>query len=292
MTTLRQFDPLIIRDYITDVFLFGPHGHTYYEMIYIFKGKGTHLLNHNLMDYHAGELFLISPEDHHHFEVKISTRFIVIKFTEDYFNISAENGLQRKLIPLDIMRLQALKEVKLNFDSLSASALQKTILAIAACKDNINVATSQFVYYQLLSVFGLIRDSAIPSNNLLNRHKMDKQQLIAYIHENIYDPKKCRITHLAPLFNISVSYFGDHFKRKFGISLRGYVNQYRIKLIENRISSGTLSMKQIAAEFGFSDESHFSNYFKSQAKLSPAAYKKGSWQEKTIHVGDEDHSKL
>src|SRR5581483_3373358 len=105
---------------------------------------------------------------------------------------------------------------------------------------------------------------------------MDKQQMLAYIHEHIYDPEKCKIKNVSRHFNISASYFGDFFKRNFAISYRDYIHQYRTSLIEKRILSGKLSMKQISQEFGFSDESHFSNYFKKRTSRRPVSYKKGS----------------
>jgi AraC-like DNA-binding protein len=274
MNTFRQFDPLVVKDYVTDVFLFAPHGHTYYELVYIFKGNGNHLLNNNQVSYHAGDLFLISPDDYHHFEVKQSTRFIVIKFTEDYFNTSGLRGKGMDSMPQVVMRMQALKETKLVFNAPSALSLKSTVLNIASYKDFNNIGSSSHVYFQLLSVFGLIQEVLVTPNNLMSIGKRDNQQLISYLHQYIYDPEKCKIRNIAHHFNISATYFGDYFKKIYGISYRDYLNQYRIKLIEKRIESGSLNMKQIAEEFGFSDESHFSNYFKKQRKLRPVNFKR------------------
>ncbi|WP_256010270.1 helix-turn-helix domain-containing protein [Desertivirga xinjiangensis] len=103
--------------------------------------------------------------------------------------------------------------------------------------------------------------------------KPGKQEILDYIHQNIYDPQKCQIGNIARKFNTAASYFSDYFKRNFDISYRAYLDQYWIGLIESRIKSGRLNMKQIAAEFGFSDESHFSNYFKKHRKVRPTAFK-------------------
>lgn len=271
MSTFRQFEPLIINDYVTDIYLYPPHGHTYYELIYIFKGKGIHLLNNNQMDYRSGDLFLMSPDDHHHFEVKQPTRFVVIKFTNEYFN---------NLTTIDvkaIMQMQTLKETKMAFNPQLSLSLKNTIQNISSYKEHKNVASLSHVYFQLLSVFGLIRDVIIRTNSL--KKNAEKEQLITYIHQHIYDPQKCLIKNIARHFNISATYFGDYFKRSFDISYRDYVKEYRTSLIEKRIESGRLNMKQIAEEFGFSDESHFSNYFLKQRKLRPGAYKKKDYEQ-------------
>jgi len=100
---------------------------------------------------------------------------------------------------------------------------------------------------------------------------IDNDQIISYIHQNIYNPKLVQIKTIANHFNISQSYFGAYFKRNFSMSYRDYSNKLRVQLIEKRILNKQLSMKQIAYEFGFTDESHLSNYFKKQRNMKPSA---------------------
>jgi AraC-like DNA-binding protein len=276
MRTMRQFDPLIIENYVTDVFLYAPHGHTYYELIYILKGNGVHILNNNRMTYKAGDLFLMSPADRHHFTVRQRTQFVVIKFTDAYFGKNPETptGSGVEVSPQIIMQLQSLKETKLEFKGRQKISLRHTIENIIAYKHYKNLGSLPYVYFQILSVFALIKDVLSPLDETIIIGKADRQQLISYIHQHIYDPNKCQIKHIAKYFNISTTYFGDYFKRNFGISYREYINHYRTNLIQKRIQGHQMSMKEIAAEFGFSDESHFSNYFHKQCKLRPAEYRK------------------
>lgn len=275
MTTLRQFAPLIILDYITDVFRYANHGHTYYELIYLNKGKGIHFMNNIQIPYQPGDLFLLSPGDRHHFDIEEATQFTVIKFTDAYFGNHIDQKKNNSLvIPQVIMQMQSFKEFTLQFTGEHQLALQRTISTIAAFKDFKNVERLSHVYFQLLSIFGLIKDVLASSYPLIRSGKMDKQKLIAYIHQNIYDPKKFKIKAIAVHFGISASYFGDYFKRNFGASYRDYLNQYRIHLIKLRIEGNQLNMKEIAQEFGFSDESHFSNYVNKHLQMRPAAYRK------------------
>ncbi|WP_205780617.1 helix-turn-helix domain-containing protein, partial [Mucilaginibacter limnophilus] len=142
----------------------------------------------------------------------------------------------------------------------AAKSLKTAMQAITDYKDSTDLSTSGFVYFQILSVFGLIQQSLRTFSGIYVISGLDKQQLLNYIHQNIYDPQKCRIDVIASCFNISPTYFGAYFKRNFGVSYRNYFHQYRWSLIEKRLKSGKLNNKQIAVEFCFSDESHFSNY--------------------------------
>jgi quercetin dioxygenase-like cupin family protein len=86
MKRLQQYDSLVIHDLEEEKFHLPTHAHTYYEIIYVFKGSGVHLINNNRFRYVPGDLFLLSPEDTHHFDIAERSRFIFIKFTDSYFS--------------------------------------------------------------------------------------------------------------------------------------------------------------------------------------------------------------
>jgi len=275
MGRFTQFDALVIKDFEEEVFHLPAHGHTYYELIYIYKGTGFHLINNSAVPYKEGSLFMISPEDEHQFEITKSTRFIIMKFTDVYFDTKGHHPYSKnfEVIPEEIMRLKLLKEVKLEFGKPYRTLLHQTIKNIILYNGFKNAGFSPFIQQQLLSIFGLIKEVMMTADH--SDHQVpNREAIISFIHQNIYYPKSYSIKNIAGHFNIANSYFSDYFKRNFGISYRDYINQYRVKLIENRINAGQMSLKQIAAEFGFTDESHLSNYFKTHHLLRPRDYRK------------------
>jgi len=273
MKKLNQFDTLVIDEFEEDQYHLPTHSHTYYEIIYIIKGSGIHQLNNNLLPYKSGDLFVISTEDEHYFDIKKRTRFFFIKFTDTYFNSNRKLTCDEFLLntPENIMRDKSLKENVLKLDATNASILKNTIDNIRTYNCKANISTSPLVFYQILSVFGLIKESLQQQNIKITGSGIDNDQIISYIHQNIYNPKLVQIKTIANHFNISQSYFGAYFKRNFSMSYRDYSNKLRVQLIEKRILNKQLSMKQIAYEFGFTDESHLSNYFKKQRNMKPSA---------------------
>lgn len=273
----KQFEPLVVHDFEETVFHLPVHSHTYYEIIYIYHGAGMHLLNNNRIPYQAGDLFVISPEDEHRFEIEESTRYVFIKFTDSYFG--GKNHLAPifflNTAPEKIMRLKLLKEINLPIDGPGKAILRNTIENILVYSSSIkNLAASPLVYYQLLSIFGLIKEAVSKLNARLDTDHPAKEQITAYIHQHIYNPHFIHVKNIAAHFNISASYFSTYFKRNFQVSYRHYVNHYRTQLIEQRITSGKVSMKQIADEFGFTDGSHLSHYFKQRKSVRPGQWKK------------------
>jgi len=276
MKKLNQFDTLVIDEFEEDKYHLPRHSHTYYEIIYIIKGSGIHQLNKNLLPYQAGDLFVLSTDDEHYFDIKKTTRFFFIKFTDTYFNSNKKLACDEFLLntPENFMRDKSLKENVLKLDKTCASILKNTIDNIRSYNSKANISTSPIVFHQILSIFGLIKESLQQQNIKITGSGIDNDQIISYIHQNIYKPKLVQIKNIAAHFNISQSYFGTYFKRNFAISYREYCNKLRTQLIEKRILNKQLSMKQIAYEFGFTDESHLSNYFKKQRNLKPSEVKR------------------
>ncbi|MCD0467025.1 AraC family ligand binding domain-containing protein [Flavobacterium sp. ENC] len=71
--------------------------HNFFELVFIRSGTGKHYLNESECDYHAGQLFLITPEDTHHFTVEKETEFFFLRFNNihiEHNNFSRHN-LQR-----------------------------------------------------------------------------------------------------------------------------------------------------------------------------------------------------
>lgn len=275
MRKLNQFETLVIDEFEEEKFHLPTHGHTYYEIIYIIKGNGIHHLNSNLIPYKPGDLFVISPEDEHYFDIKKSTRFVFIKFTDSYFNSKKNLSTDDCLLnaPEVIMKNKLLKESALLLDEPCKTILKNTIENITAYNCRKDVSTSPIVFYQILSIFGLLKEAMRNLNISWKGSRLDNELLISYIHQNIYTPKLVQIKAISEHFNIAETYFSAYFKRSFSMTYREYINRLRTQLIEKRIANKQLTFKQIAYEFGFTDESHLSNYFKKRMKVNPSQYK-------------------
>lgn len=276
MPKLNQFETLLIDEFEEEKFHLPVHSHTYYEIIYIKKGCGIHHLNNNLLSYKAGDLFVISPDDEHYFDIKKSTRFVFIKFTDNYFNSNKKLSCDEFLLntPENFMRDKLLKETVLKLDDPCRTILKNTIENITAYNCKIDVSNSAIVFYQILSIFGLIKETMRSQNLHMNGNYIDNEQITSYIHQNIYNPKLVQIKAISEHFNIAQTYFSAYFKRSFSITYRDYINNLRLKLIEKRISNNQMPIKQIAYEFGFTGESHLSNYFKKRKNINPSEFKK------------------
>lgn len=275
MLKFKQFDALKIEELNENDFALQTHNQNYYELAFVYTGSGTHLLNKTNTSYQSNDLFIISQEDTHSFIPKTSTRIIVIKFTEAYFQNKLYKTFQGNMdiTPESILNNKSLKETKLEFDAHIKTILRKNIDSILLYrKNNKNIISSPIIFCQILSVFGIINETMDKMFQNSEDNIYGKEKITAYIHQHIYEPEKIKVDYISKYFNISPTYFSSYFKRRFDISFREYINQYRLVLIEKRLKSRRFSIKEIADEFGFNDESHFSHFFKNQRGVSPTTY--------------------
>src|SRR5882762_7310642 len=78
------FEPYEIEYKELDECPMGAHKNTFFELVYIVKGAGTHFVDGNTFEYHEGTLFLLLPQHVHSFGVKELTSFLFIRFNDIY----------------------------------------------------------------------------------------------------------------------------------------------------------------------------------------------------------------
>lgn len=275
MKKCNLFESLTIIDIEEKEYSCEMHAQNHFELIYIHKGKGTHIYNNIHIAYERGDLFLLAPDDRHYFEVIELTRFTYIKFTSSYFEAHKHltNDDFHIVSPIEIMKMQWLKEEKITVEEPFKTVLKNTIDSITFYNELENITHSPIVFYQILSIFGMIKEQLNKRNITLNKSIASNGHIATYIHEQIYNRENIAIKVIAEHFNISPLYFSSYFKQNFGINYRDYLDEHILKLVKKRLSTGGYKLKEIAHEFGFTDTSHLSKFFKKHESINPSEYR-------------------
>ena len=249
------------------------HKNTFFEMIFVLEGKGIQIINNHKLPYSCDKLFLIFPQDTHGFEVKATSKFFIIRFNQSYLKTQTKEWIQK------------LEYIFNNHNHLPGCIL-KTIsdkpliraLIEALIREHINQQPQQQeVVKQLINTIITIaaRNIALmPSLSDPHRKSESAVQLIYYIHQNIYEPKKLKAEEISKYFNVSPTYIGEYFKTQTGQSLQEYVMEYKLKLIETRLRYTDMQINEIVYELGFTDASHLNRLFKKSRGISPGEYRK------------------
>ncbi|WP_261640180.1 helix-turn-helix domain-containing protein [Erwinia mallotivora] len=81
-------------------------------------------------------------------------------------------------------------------------------------------------------------------------------------------------SELARSLHCNVDYLGRIFRRTFGLTLTGALQQQRITAAEKMLLTDACSLSEVAAGCGFSDVSYFRRVFRQLRGMTPAAWRK------------------
>lgn len=260
MKRYKQFQPLVISAFEASEWPHAVHQHNHYELIYIGHGTGSHQIGGNSIAYKDGDIFLIGPDDEHSFDIAAPTRFVFIKFMDVYIhqvNAGSAYGLQQ----LEYL----IKSRETHFSGFRLTDTDRStvaaIIQVILCLKQDMLYNEQLIWLQVLALAALLQRN-MPELKPATGRSRDMQAVFCYIHKHIYTPAKLRSSVIASHFHTTTDYIGPYFKRNAGITLRDYIADYRRSLIRQRVDAGNYSLKQIAAEFGLTDESHVSKVLK------------------------------
>ena len=80
------------------------------------------------------------------------------------------------------------------------------------------------------------------------------------------------IAAIAEHLRVSEGHLSHVFKKQTGMTVTGYLTQYRIQAAMRLLASGRVKVYEAAAAVGYKDVTYFSSTFKKQTGLSPSEY--------------------
>ena len=107
------------------------------------------------------------------------------------------------------------------------------------------------------------------------RHSDSIFKAIGYMNRNY--SKKLTLEEVAASSGYSATYFSRIFKEDTGISFSEYLGVIRVEKGKKLLSSTNMTIAEIGAAVGFSDQSHFSRTFKKVTEITPDHYRKNAF---------------
>ena len=112
----------------------------------------------------------------------------------------------------------------------------------------------------------------LESKKLLSPHKdVVFEQLLFEIRKR--PDKFWDIDSMAEFCNLSKTQFNRIFKMKNGMTPKNYIDNFKMNIAAEKLSSSKKTIKEISEELGYLDQFHFSRRFKQLKEYSPQNYR-------------------
>lgn len=257
------------------------HSHNYFELIYVVKGKGKHIINKNHYDFSEGDLFLLTPEDIHNFTVLETTTFCIIDFTDSFFSENPEKKSGKADLSRFFKELEYVFHNHHNIHGNIVAGNDKMIYEVLInqlLNEEDNDRQYKFIIVQnivflLLHLVARNIQENIIAHSKLKDPKNKIYEIITYIQQNIYEKDLIKLKLLADNFNKTPDHLNRYFKRETGKTIKSYINGYKIELVKTRLKYSNLSISEIADELNFTDGSHLNKIFKKAYGKTAYQYK-------------------
>ncbi len=274
-STINDFAIYKLRDFINEnKGLVFPHRHSFYQVLYITEGNGTHVIDFNKYVAEPGNMFFLAPGQIHEWIFEDNINGILINFSENFFSSFLANRYYIKDFTFFIGN-GSHSLVKVNEDEVFVNQLLSNISEEYCLTDNSHL---DIIRLQLLHLFNVINrkisnpvDAYFGQNYAIQLRNFEKKI------EDFYLTKRLPKEYAAMLF-ITPNHLNAICKKIKGVSA-GRLIRNRVLLEAKRLLvNSDKNIGEISIMLNFENNSYFSRFFKQYEGITPEEFKKSNNQ--------------
>lgn len=280
---LSEKKAIVFEHYADKYFYPHLHRHEEYQLMWVIKGEGTLIANHNMLPFKSNDVFMIGPNQPH-----------VFKSEEHYFkNKSGQHNIRGLALFFDpkgtlspIFKMPTLEKENLFLNKSRGGfkvpePMNHTLVAKLIEVEKTKGAQRLSYFFSLLHFLYQNKGEFQPLSGDFTEEidSEDKgrriQLLYDYILHNYYRPLS--LEEVADHANLTVPAFCRYFKKHTGKTFVTFLNELRIHEACKKLTSKEGKAHQIvdiAYECGFNSITNFNRVFKAVMEESPSSYKK------------------
>ena len=248
------------------------HRHDAWELYCVLQGNGTRMAGDTLLPFVEGDVALIPPSMHHHWDYNPASadeegciRYLMVAFSHSFVEhcIAVFPELRNRLADV-IFPAEALK-----FGAESSRTIRNALSAMNGM-DELGRLCAMF---RLLPVIFTAKDYTLVGKPVrIEREVRRMQQVSAYVMTHYVHP--ISLDDMASEVGMNRSAFCSWFKRCKGMTFSQFVTQYRLNTACELLKHSQKSVSEIGYLVGFSDVPHFVRVFTKEKGVSPGRYRK------------------
>ncbi len=122
-----------------------------------------------------------------------------------------------------------------------------------------------------LAALLVLTETAVLQQHAAVRHKKILRDITEWVRQHICTP--ITAAQVGETFGYNSDYLTALFKENFGMGLKEYINEQKLKRAEEYLLTTDAPIKEIAALMGFEDANRFIKYFTYHQQISPARFR-------------------
>lgn len=259
------------------------HIHDYYEIVYVYSGKGTFFIDDIFYDMKQGDVFFIPNNTIHRAmpdSVDPVTSTILFFSPTLIFNVLLDDSFSYlNLFEMAVKK----KNYKISLQPESQKKIEEQLLTIfeETIKNQLGSrhATLLIVHQIILDLYRVYSDNKQQSLETYSYGPDWIKEILVYINNNLSQP--LTLTELANEALVSTAHFSRVFKQTTGMGLTVYLNNKRVIKAKKLLLETDHTVSYVAEICGFESMTHFHRIFKKYIDMTPANFRK---QHKFVHI--------
>ncbi|MBL7971758.1 MAG: helix-turn-helix domain-containing protein [Prolixibacteraceae bacterium] len=254
-----------------------PHRHDFFEVLYLQKGSGYHVIDGNKYEIKPPCVFFMSPGQAHKLELSHDIEGYIFIFTSDFYLLNRSN--QNSLIEFPFF-------YTIHQDNPPLLLNQKADVEFLDVLFRQGIAevsrTAGYSVEMLRSVLDLILTTCaaryqVPEN-LLNKGKGQilVKRFFHLVEEN--HQKNLSLGQYADMIGITPNHLTQTVKTLTGKTSSQIIKAKQLLEIKRLLVHTNLSVSEIASQLNFEDQSYFTKFFRRETGLTPVQYRTESFR--------------
>jgi len=254
-----------------------PHRHDFFEVLYLQKGSGYHVIDANKYEIKPPCVFFMSPGQAHKLELSNDIEGYIFIFTSDFYLLNRSN--QNSLIEFPFFYTIHQDNPPLLLENESdirflESLFRQSIAEISRPGD--------YFLEMLRSILDLILTTCAAryqvSENMLNKGKGQilVKRFFHLVEEN--HQKNLSLSDYSGMIGVTPNHLTQTMKLLTGKTSSQIIKAKQLLEIKRLLVHTNLSVSEIANQLNFEDQSYFTKFFKRETGMTPIQYRAYSFK--------------
>lgn len=254
-----------------------PHRHDFFEVLYLQKGSGYHVIDGNKYEIKPPCVFFMSPGQAHKLELSHDIEGYIFIFTADFYLLNRSNQNSLIEFPFFYTIHQDNPPLLLNKESdiqFFEALFRQGVTEISRSEG--------YSVEMLRSVLDLILTTCaaryqVPEN-LLSKGKGQilVKRFFHLVEEN--HQKNLSLSQYADMIGITPNHLTQTVKTLTGKTSSQIIKAKQLLEIKRLLVHTNLSVSEIASQLNFEDQSYFTKFFRRETGLTPIQYRTESFR--------------